>query len=92
MVHRRGVAGGGQHEVEGIGIAGHDHAVEGGGREVADPGLEPPLLALGDDQGGLRDRHVDLGFCERRLLREQLCLCLQMVALAASRAAMLAFH
>ena len=30
-LHRGGVAGGGQDEVEGVGVAGHDHAVERGG-------------------------------------------------------------
>ena len=69
----RGVARGGQHEVEGVGVAGHDHAVEGRGeREVADPCLDPLRLARGHGQIGLRDRDVDLGLRERGLLGEQL--------------------
>ena len=69
----RGVAGVGQDEVEGIGVAGGDHAVEGRReREVAHPGLEPPLLALGHLQVGLGDLDVDLGLGQHGLLGEQL--------------------
>ena len=58
---RRGVARGGQDEVAGVGIAGHNHAVEGGGeRRVAYPGREPALIALGDSQVGAGDRDVDI--------------------------------
>ena len=69
----RGVARGGQDEVEGVGVASHDHAVEGRGeREVADPRLDPLRLARGHGQVGLGDRDVDLGLGERGLFGEQL--------------------
>ena len=71
-LHCRGVARGGQDEVAGVGIAGHDHAVVGGGeREVAHPCLRVPRLALGDGQVGPGDRDVNLGLCERGLFGEQ---------------------
>ena len=58
----RGVARGGQDEIEGIGVAGHDDAVKRRGQhEVVHPGLEPFLLALGHFQVGFGDPDVDLG-------------------------------
>ena len=58
----RWVARGGQHEIEGIGVAGHDDAVKGRGQyEVVDPGLEQSLFALGNIEVGFGDRDVDVG-------------------------------
>ena len=62
----------GQDKIEGVGIAGHDHAVEGGGElEVAHPCLDPLASLVRNRQIGLGDRDIDLGLGQRGLLGEQ---------------------
>ena len=62
QVKGRRVAGGGQDEIEGVGVAGGDDAGERcREREVADPRLRKFLLAVGHFQVGFHDSNVHLG-------------------------------
>ena len=78
----------------GVGIAGHDHAVVGGGElEIAHPGLEPLRLALGHRQVGAGDlRRRPWPWPAWPVCESNSASAFAIVALAASRAAVLDFN